>query len=119
MGDQAGQLPGWHDDWVLVERERLRQLRLYALETLAARLAAAGRPGDAVAAAHFAVRGEPLRESTYRLLVRVHLAEGDVAAAVSAYRQFRTRLRDELGIDPTDQLTRLVAHLGEGRRLAS
>jgi DNA-binding SARP family transcriptional activator len=30
-------LPGWHDDWVLVERERLRQLRLYALETLAAR----------------------------------------------------------------------------------
>jgi DNA-binding SARP family transcriptional activator len=112
-------LPGWHDDWVLVERERLRQLRLYALETLAARLAAAGRPGDAVAAAHFAVRGEPLRESAYRLLVRVHLAEGDVAAAVSAYRQFCTRLRDELGIDPTDQLTRLVAHLGEGRRLAS
>jgi DNA-binding SARP family transcriptional activator len=42
-----------------------------------------------------------------------------VAAAVSTYRQFRTRLRDELGIDPTDQLTRLVAHLGEGRRLAS
>ncbi len=51
--------------------------------------------------------------------VRRRLAEGDVAAAVSAYRQFRTRLRDELGIDPTDQLTRLVAHLGEGRRLAS
>ncbi|MGR6964514.1 AfsR/SARP family transcriptional regulator [Geodermatophilus sp. URMC 61] len=112
-------LPGWHDDWVLVERERLRQLRLYALETLAARLAAAGRPGDAVAAAHVAVRGEPLRESAYRLLVRVYLAEGDVTAAVHAYRQFRTRLRDELGIDPTDRLTRLVAHLGEGQRVAS
>jgi len=116
---QGDLLPGWHDDWVLVERERLRQLRLYALETLAARLAAAGRPGDAVETAHLAVRGEPLRESAYRVLVRVHLGEGDVAAAVHVYRQFRTRLRDELGLDPTDRLTRLVAHLAEGRRVAS
>jgi DNA-binding SARP family transcriptional activator len=116
---QGDLLPGWHDDWVLVERERLRQLRLYALETLAARLAAAGRPGDAVETVHLAVRGEPLRESAYRVLVRVHLAEGDVAAAVHVYRQFRTRLRDELGLDPTDRLTRLVAHLAEARRVAS
>lgn len=112
-------LPGWHDDWVLVERERLRQLRLYALETLAVRLAAAGRPGDAVEAASLAVRGEPLRESASRVLVRVHLAEGDVAAALHAYRQFRTRVRDELGLEPTDRLTGLVAHLGQGRRAAS
>ena len=69
--------------------------------------------------AHLAVRGEPLRESAYRVLVRVHLAEGDVAAAVHVYRQFRTRLRDELGLDPTDRLTRLVAHLAQGRRVAS
>lgn len=116
---QGDLLPGWDDDWVVVERERLRQLRLYALETLAARLVAAGRPGEAVEAAHAAVRGEPLRESAYRALVQIHLAEGDVAAAVHAYRRFRTRLRDELGLDPTDRFTRLVAHLGEGRRVAS
>jgi DNA-binding SARP family transcriptional activator len=112
-------LPGWCDDWVLVERERLRQLRLYALETLAARLADAGRPGDAVEAASLAVRAEPLRESAYRVLVRIHLAEGDVAAAVRSYRQFRARVRDQLGLDPTDRLTRLVAHLEEERRVAS
>lgn len=116
---QGDLLPGWHDDWVLLERERLRQLRLYALETLAVRLAAAGRPLDAVEAAHFAVRGEPLRESAYRVLVRIHLDEGDVAAAVRVYRRFRTVLRDELGVDPTDRFTRLVAHLGDGRRVAS
>jgi hypothetical protein len=51
--------------------------------------------------------------------VRIHLAEGDVAAAVRSYRQFRARVRDQLGLDPTDRLTRLVAHLGEGRRVAS
>ena len=116
---QGDLLPRWHDDWVLIERERLRQLRLYALETLGARLAAAGRPAEAVEAAHFAVRSEPLRESAHRLLVRVHLAEGDVAAAVRTYQHFRTMLRDELGLDPTDRFTRLVRHLGGASRAAS
>ncbi|MGY1679260.1 AfsR/SARP family transcriptional regulator [Geodermatophilus sp. SYSU D01176] len=116
---QGDLLPRWHDDWVLIERERLRQLRLYALETLGARLAAAGRPAEAVEAAHFAVRSEPLRESAHRLLVRVHLAEGDVAAAVRTYQHFRTMLRDELGLDPTDRFTRLVQHLGGAHRAAS
>ncbi|WP_157936857.1 BTAD domain-containing putative transcriptional regulator [Geodermatophilus chilensis] len=51
--------------------------------------------------------------------MRVHLAEGDVAAAVGTYRQLRTMLRGELGLEPTDRLTRPVAHLGEGRRVAS
>lgn len=116
---QGDLLPGWYDDWVLLERERLRQLRLYALETLAARLVAAGRAVDAVEAAHFAVRGEPLRESAHRLLVRAHLAEGNVAAAVGVYRDFRTRLRDEFGADPTERFTRLVAALVTGHRIAS
>src|SRR5262245_13822298 len=32
---EAGELlPDWYDDWVVLERERLRQLRLHALETL-------------------------------------------------------------------------------------
>ncbi|GDY80020.1 hypothetical protein SAV31267_095050 [Streptomyces avermitilis] len=35
-------LPGWDEDWVLFERERLRQLRLHALDSLAHRLLAEG-----------------------------------------------------------------------------
>jgi DNA-binding SARP family transcriptional activator len=37
-------LPDWYDDWVVIERERFRQLRLYALESAAERL---GGPGGA------------------------------------------------------------------------
>ena len=32
---RADLLPDWDEDWVLVEREQLRQLRLHALEALA------------------------------------------------------------------------------------
>ncbi|MGY1650304.1 AfsR/SARP family transcriptional regulator [Geodermatophilus sp. SYSU D01119] len=104
-------LPGWYDDWVLLERERLRQLRLRALEAVAVRLASAGRHAEALQAAHAAVRDEPLRESAHRVVVGVHLAEGNVAEAVRAYEFFRAMLADELGVAPTEQMTRLVQHV--------
>ena len=69
-------LPDGDDDWVLLEAEDWRQLRLYALEGLAGRLAAAGRCGEAVGAAGAAVRADPLRESARASLIQAHLAEG-------------------------------------------
>jgi DNA-binding SARP family transcriptional activator len=107
-GFGAELLPGWYDDWVLLERERLRQLRLHALETLAARLGAAGRHAAALEAAYAAVQLEPLRESAHRTVVRVHLAEGNVVEAVRAYDAFRALLAQELGVGPTEQMARLV-----------
>jgi len=59
----ADLLPDWYDDWVLLEAEDWRQLRLHALEALAGRLIALGRWGEAANAAGAAVRAEPLRES--------------------------------------------------------
>jgi DNA-binding SARP family transcriptional activator len=105
-------LPGWYDDWVLLERERLRQLRMHALEALAGRLSAAGRYGEAVQAAYAAVHAEPLRESAHRAVVRVHLAEGNVVEAVRAYRAFRRLLAHELGCEPTRQMRNLLSGLG-------
>jgi DNA-binding SARP family transcriptional activator len=116
---QADLLPGWYDDWVLLERERLRQLRLHALETLAARLAEDGRHAEAVDTAYLAVLTEPLRECAHRTLVRVHLAEGNATEALRAYVRYRDLVRVELGVAPTERFTRQVAGLGKGRRAAS
>ena len=112
-------LPDWYDDWVLEERERLRQLQVHALEALAERLAAAGRYGEAVEAALAAVRAEPLRESAERVLVRIHLAEGNHGEALRRYLAYRRRLRDELGLEPSPQMTELVAGLTRRRRATS
>jgi SARP family transcriptional regulator, regulator of embCAB operon len=104
----ADLLPDWYDDWVLVEAEDWRQLRLHALEALAGHLTVAGRWGEAAAAARAAVRGEPLRETSHAALIRVFLAEGNVSEAMREFMSYRTLLHDELGLGPTPRLCRLI-----------
>ena len=104
-------LPGWYDDWVLVEAEDWRQLRLHALEALAGRLTAAGCWGQAADAASAAVRAEPLRESAHAALIQVHLAEGNQSEAVREFTHYRALLHAELGLEPTLRLRRLVQGL--------
>jgi DNA-binding SARP family transcriptional activator len=104
-------LPDWYDDWVLFERERFRQLALHALEALAERQLLAGRLRQALASALAAVRGEPLRESAHRMLIRVHLAEGNGGEALRQYDLCSCLLRDRLGLEPSEELRALVRPL--------
>ena len=106
-------LPDWYDDWVLLERERFRQLRLRALESRCARLTAAGRLDEALEAGLLAVVGEPLRESAHRALVRLHLAEGNAAEALRQFRLCRRLLLEQLGVEPSPRMLELVAGLDD------
>jgi DNA-binding SARP family transcriptional activator len=95
-------LPTWYEeDWVLVERERFRQLRLHALERMCERLTAAGRYGEAIDAGLAAVCAEPLRESAHRVLIKAHIAEGNQVEAGRQYEMIRHLLLDELGVEPS------------------
>jgi DNA-binding SARP family transcriptional activator len=105
-GDEL--LPGWYDEWVLLERERSRQLRLHALEAAAGEFIAQGRAGAAMQVALTAALVEPLRESCHRLIISIHLAEGNASEAVRHYLAWRGLLRRELGIAPSNQITSLV-----------
>jgi DNA-binding SARP family transcriptional activator len=105
-------LPGWYDDWVIVERERFNQLRLHALEALSRSLTAAGRFGPAVEAGHAAIAIEPLRESAHRVLISAHLAEGNRADALHQYEIYRRLCVHELGCEPSAQMTSLLTIAG-------
>jgi DNA-binding SARP family transcriptional activator len=105
-------LPGWDEEWVLLERERLRQLRLHALDSLAETLVREGKSALALEAAWASVRSEPLRESAHRAAVAAHLAVGNLYEAVRQYRSFRRLLREELGVEPSPQFTRMLAQHG-------
>jgi DNA-binding SARP family transcriptional activator len=102
-------LPDWYDDWVLVERERLRQLCLNALERLSCRWLEQGEIVLAIDAAFAAVVAEPLRESAHRVLVAAHLAAGNLGEAVRQYEQYQRLLRDALDLEPSAAFKRQVA----------
>jgi len=108
MAPERELLPDVYEEWVVIERERFRQLRLHALEALCDRLVAAGRFAEAVQAGLAAVRGEPLRESAQRALIRAHLAEGNPSEALKQFRSFKHILENELGLEPTEALRSLL-----------
>lgn len=101
-------LEGWYDDWVAVERERFRQLRLHVLDQLGELLLRARHYSEAVQAGLMAVAAEPLRESAQRLLVRTHLCEGNLAEAMRQYDSYADMLASELGVRPSKAMESLV-----------
>jgi DNA-binding SARP family transcriptional activator len=105
-------LPGWYDDWVIFERERLRQRMLHALEALSRLLLRTERWGEAVEAAMIAVSIEPLRESAQRVLVEAHLAEGNLIEARRTFARYCATLRAELDVEPGQEIAALADRHG-------
>jgi DNA-binding SARP family transcriptional activator len=101
-------LPGWDEEWVVIERERFRQLRLHGLEAFCERLSEQRRFGAAVEAGLAALHAEPLRESGQTALIRAFLAEGNVSEALRQFERYRALLRAELGLEPSIELERLL-----------
>jgi DNA-binding SARP family transcriptional activator/DNA-binding beta-propeller fold protein YncE len=89
------------------EAERLEELRLRALEDRVDAELAAGRPEAVVADLRALVAEHPLRERLVARLMKALYLSGRQAEALDAYRSSRTRLVDELGIEPGLELREL------------
>ncbi|MCA1707589.1 MAG: SARP family transcriptional regulator [Actinobacteria bacterium] len=109
-------LPGWYDDWVLAQRERVHQLRLHGLEAACQCLIDAGRFGEAIDVGLKVVADEPLRESGHRLLIAAHLGEGNMNEALRHYEKFRKRLWEELATEPSRHMEALINRYRETSR---
>jgi predicted ATPase len=87
---------------------RLEELRLGAIEDrFEASLATGGSDGTLVAELEASVADHPLRERLNGQLVRALAAQGRQADALAAFERLRTRLADDLGIDPSPELREL------------
>jgi DNA-binding SARP family transcriptional activator len=104
-------LPDCYDDWVVHEADAWLQLRVHALEALAAQLVGVRRFGEAAAAATLAVCAQPLRETARCALIQVHLAEGNQSNALEEFQRYRALIRAELDLEPTARLHELVRDL--------
>lgn len=93
--------------WGAAEVNRLEELRLTALEDLCDAEPHLGRHGAVIGEVERVLVHHPLRERLVQLLMLALCRSGRPAEALEAYQQLRTRLADELGVDPPTELQRL------------
>lgn len=98
-------LPGESASWALARRRALHEVLIRALELSAvSALRIGGSELDtAERASRRLVELAPLRESGTRALMEVLERHGNRAEALLVYDTLRTRLREELGVGPSDE----------------
>lgn len=112
-------LPGWSESWLVDERERFRQLRLHALESLCAQLTAAGWHGPAVQTGLAVVASDPLRETGHSVLIKAYLAEGNYGDALRQFRRYCELAQTELHVAPSPRLRENLHAALRGRSTAA
>jgi len=93
-------LPGCYEDWLLTERERLRQTYLQALEQLIVLSQKLRDYRSAIGYAQQWLREDPLAEEAYLYLIRLYAQNGDRARALRVYHSCVTTMERELGAEP-------------------
>src|SRR5215472_5941811 len=93
-------LSGCYDEWVLPERDRLRQRHLQALEHLLRLFEGQGNVVAAIRSAQRLLGLDPLSEDLYRRLMRLFALNNDRASALHVYHTCVSTLQREMGIDP-------------------
>lgn len=101
-------LPGWYEDWVLFEQNRLQQDRLRAITLLARQSLSQGCCATAGAAAEAALELEPLYETAVRILVTAEVHQGNPAAALRGYERYRNKLEEDMGLQPSETLRKFI-----------
>jgi TolB-like protein/DNA-binding SARP family transcriptional activator len=103
------------EDWLLVERQRLRQMIEDALTKLLAQSLAAGARDRAAAAARRLLSLDPLREAACRALMQIHAERAETAQALKVYETLRDRLHRELGVKPEPETVKLYESIRQRR----
>jgi DNA-binding SARP family transcriptional activator len=107
-------LPSCYDEWVVPERERLRQQYLGALAGLVRLLEAQHGYAAAIQHAQTSIRYDPLAEDAYCVLMRLLALTNDRAGALRVYQTCVTNLQRELGVGPspaTQDIYRRLLHM--------
>ena len=102
------------EKWLLVERERLRQLALNIFGQLADASLAQGNYAIGIKAARRLLGIEPWHEAGQRQLMKLLAADGQVSAALAQFERCKRLLAEELGLEPSPETTALVEAIRTG-----
>jgi DNA-binding SARP family transcriptional activator/ABC-type transport system substrate-binding protein len=93
--------------FIRAEAQRLKELRLVALEERIDADLSLGRHRDLIGELQSLVARHPFRERFWAQLILALYRSGRQAEALVAFERARQRLADELGVDPSQQLQQL------------
>lgn len=113
----AGELlPGFYSEWVTREREQLQSLFEARMQILLGRLLNDRRWMEVVECGEQWIALGGISEPAYRAVMIAHSALGDLPHVSEVYSRCLEALRDELGIDPSEETRSLFEDLikGEG-----
>ena len=65
----------------------------------------------ALEASEAALELEPLYESAVGLLIQTERQQGNIAAALRAFEKYQAKLKQEMGLVPSEAIRRLVADI--------
>jgi len=98
-------------EWYLPEQRRLQDLYGQALEGIADIHFRLGELADAQQFGQLALGHDPCSESVHRMLMRCFASQHQQQLVSRQYRECVDALRDELGVSPSDETTKLFRAL--------
>jgi DNA-binding SARP family transcriptional activator len=116
---QGDLLEGWHDEWLLYERERLQGMFLNALRLLMTCHHSQGSYETALRYGQRILRYDPLLEAVHREMMRLHCLAGNRALALRQYHLCKEILAKELEIEPMEETTNVYKQIRQSETVGS
>ena len=104
-------LPGYYQDWILFERERLQNMYLLMLDKLIVYLQFQGEYEVAQGYGATILRYDPARERTHRQLMYLYSLGGDRTSALRQFERCALALKQELGVKPERKTVELYERI--------
>jgi DNA-binding SARP family transcriptional activator/predicted ATPase len=112
-------LPGFYDDWIGVERDRLQAAYHQKMDLLLDCLIQAGAWDEALRWGEQWIRLGYSPEPAYRALMLAHAGLGDQGMVTATYQRCVESLDRELGLEPSPETQQLYEQIREGKLKAS
>lgn len=112
-------LENLYRDWCAMDRQRLQNFYLIALDKLTDYYEHHGQYDAGLQWAHRALQVDPARECTHRRIMRLRYRAGDRTGALRQYRKCRDVLDDHLELAPTTETETLRDRIRAGHPLSA
>lgn len=112
-------LPGFYEDWVILERERLQFLFEQRFEVFLRRLMEEGSWEDTLEWGERWISMGGVPEMAFRALMIAHSQLDDASSAANAYQRCVNMLSEQLGVEPSEETVKIYQVISQGQKPVS